>query len=622
MDGARCASIVKSHHAGVTMRPPVLRHAFLFALALASCTDQITEPRLKSIAGPRAVTVTAVNGKIAFSRFANSYNDIWVMNADGTGQTNITNTPSAHEAGASLSPDGQRVAFQLLAATADIYVVNVDGTGATNLTANAEAVNDYNPSWSPAGDKIAFISTRDGAEEVYVMNADGTNQTRVTTTGGYSRPTWSPDGSKIVFFQRYEQEIYSINADGTSLTRLTNNSVDDRDPAWSPDGSKIAFARNTGTDFEIFTMNPDGTGAASLTAALAGSREPSWSPDGTRIAFVRNDAEIYVMNADGTGETNIGNTPAGEISYWPSWGGVPEAPDPDIDNDGIYNTVDTSPITVSTGFSDVGSGGATSGTIVSIPTNAAVMIDDAAGPDGVRVTVTATGIVANGARVNIALDGKNGQFKLAVPGTYVLTDPVSSTNIAVESDGPAEVQLTLNGSLILISVADGASATINETTNGSGVLTDVTVSDVTGNSGDVTVNGATVEPGSPPVPLAAMSAKLTVRRGALTLTGTWTPGGASAVDLATQDITLEVGPYSFVKIGGLTKSKTGAYTFSGTLPSEPTVQLSLELKQSKTGGPWTIKATASPVSGFANPVAVSLQIGDVFGSAQVTATLR
>jgi hypothetical protein len=85
---------------------------------------------------------------------------------------------------------------------------------------------------------------------------------------------------------------------------------------------------------------------------------------------------------------------------------------------------------------------------------------------------------------------------------------------------------------------------------------------------------------------------------------------------------LEAGSYSFVKEGGLTRNKSGAYTFSGTLPSAPGVQFTLELKPPKTGAIWTVKATANPVSGFVNPVTVSLQIGDVAGGAQVTATLR
>jgi hypothetical protein len=206
----------------------------------------------------------------------------------------------------------------------------------------------------------------------------------------------------------------------------------------------------------------------------------------------------------------------------------------------------------------------------------------------------------------------------------VITDPVASTIVAVEAAGPAEVELTLNGSLIRVSVADGASATVNETTNSSGVLTDVTVSDVTGDPGDVTMNGAPVEPGTPPVSPAALGdTKLTVNRGKLTMTGTFTTAAGVGVDPGTSDVTFQAVAYSFVKTGGLgAKTNRGAYKFDCVLPCAPGVTFSLELKQARAGGPWTVKASASTVTGFVNPVTVSLRIGNFLGGQQVTATLR
>src|SRR3989337_2066479 len=129
-----------------------------------------------------------------------------------------------------------------LPSTREIYVMNADGTGQTRLTFNP--ASDINPSWSHDGTKIAFESTRDGNDQIYVMNADGTGQTNISnnlTNDG--SPSWSPDGIKIVFVSTRDgnNEIYVMNADGTSQTRITTNPAQDVYPSWSPDGTKIVF---------------------------------------------------------------------------------------------------------------------------------------------------------------------------------------------------------------------------------------------------------------------------------------------------------------------------------------------------------------------------------------------
>jgi TolB protein len=85
------------------------------------------------------------------------------------------------------SPDGTRIAFtgwdtNLDAATAEVFVMNADGTGRTQLTQNT--FEDSYPAWSPDGQRLAFQSARDGNLEIYVMNADGTGVTRVTNAPG------------------------------------------------------------------------------------------------------------------------------------------------------------------------------------------------------------------------------------------------------------------------------------------------------------------------------------------------------------------------------------------------------------------------------------------------------
>ena len=260
--------------------------------------------------------------RIAFASTGDGDWEIYVMNADGTGQTRLT-VNTADDFSPAWSPDGGKIAFVYgRDGNFDIYVMNADGSGQTPLTNNP--ADEFDPDWSPDGIKIAFFSLRDdGDEEVYVMTADGTGQTRLTNLAGGDRgPTWSPDGSKIGFhsFRVSDWEIYVMNADGTGQTNLTNNSVHDEHPAWSPDGGKIAFVSLRDSNWDVYVMNADGTGQTRLTTSIADENAPRWSPDSNKIAFQTlrdGNYEIYVMNVDGTGQTNLTNNPSHDIT--PDW---------------------------------------------------------------------------------------------------------------------------------------------------------------------------------------------------------------------------------------------------------------------------------------------------------------
>jgi hypothetical protein len=162
----------------------------------------------------------------------------------------------------------------------EVYVMNADGCAQVNLTNNA-AANDSLPVWSPDGQTLAFASDRDGNAEVYVMNADGSAQTNLTNHPAFdSEPAWSPDGTKLAFESERDgnREIYVMNANGSGLTNLTNHPADDGEPAWSPDGMKLVFTSNRNGDFEVYVMNADGSGQTNLTNHPAFDSEPEWQP--------------------------------------------------------------------------------------------------------------------------------------------------------------------------------------------------------------------------------------------------------------------------------------------------------------------------------------------------------
>ncbi len=168
--------------------------------------------------------------------------NIWVMNADGSGQTRLTES-GGFDKEPSWSPDGTQIVFasdrESDSMITDIYVMNADGSGQTRLTESGGS--DYQPSWSPDGTQLIFASDRESdsyIDDIWVMDADGSNQTRLTESGGYDyQPSWSPDGTQIVFASDresdfYIEDIYVMNADGSDQTRVTESGG--YVPFWSP----------------------------------------------------------------------------------------------------------------------------------------------------------------------------------------------------------------------------------------------------------------------------------------------------------------------------------------------------------------------------------------------------
>ena len=290
--------------------------------AYRSTTDYTLDVRSLSSASNIATNLTQNAGddwspvwspdgqRLAFASSRDGNTEVYVMDADGTNPTNLTQNADTDGWNIVWSPDGQRLAFTSERdGNTEVYVMDADGTDPTNLTQSAG--DDWAPVWSPDGQHIAFTSNRDGNTEVYVMDADGSDPTNLTQSAGDDWvPVWSPDGQRLAFASNRDgnTEVYVMDADGTDLTNLTQDAGIDGNPVWSSDGQRIVFESNRDGNTEVYVMDADGTDPTSLTYHFSGEWSPVWSPDGQRLVFLSNrdgNTEVYVMDADGSNSTNL-----------------------------------------------------------------------------------------------------------------------------------------------------------------------------------------------------------------------------------------------------------------------------------------------------------------------------
>lgn len=225
-----------------------------------------------------------------------------------------------------LSPDGLRAAGDFPTGSLyteecasdanDIYVMNADGSHITNIT-NTPAISEEGPVWSPDSDLLAFTSWTSagqtcGGSRLEIMKADGSGRRLLADfpVAGVWNPQWSPDGNRLFFNVGYSS-IYAINVDGSGLKQILEFPYQ-YIFRWllSPAADRLAVVVETKTDggvglgdVTLFVATSDGTDLRE--AGRGGSSHLSWSADSSRLAFVGCEGDpcqgaLFVVNADGS----------------------------------------------------------------------------------------------------------------------------------------------------------------------------------------------------------------------------------------------------------------------------------------------------------------------------------
>jgi hypothetical protein len=288
-----------------------------------------------------------VNGEVFYEQHVEGTpeTDVFSIGPTGGGALDLTAANGFSEERPAASGDGRHVAFQSYRDEGwNVFSMNADGSGQVDLTNTKEPVINFEPAWSPDGSKVVFMrqGLTPGEQDIWVVNSNGTDPVDLTQSPGVNEtsPEFSPDGTKIVYVSsgpdaccgaHYNNDIWVMDANGSNQVPLTTTDQPTQNvaPTWSPDGLEIAYSTNStpsAADDGVHVMDANGTNQHRLLPE--GSPVPTnvlaWSPDGAKIAYEGGNAEgLYTMSADGTESLPLVE---GIFEPYPSWAAALSTP--------------------------------------------------------------------------------------------------------------------------------------------------------------------------------------------------------------------------------------------------------------------------------------------------------
>jgi len=222
--------------------------------------------------------------RFAYMEFWAGHGQLFVQDMATGKRAPVVTTGAALDFTPAFSPDGKTLAFsRAIEEGTDVYTVNLKDNCCLQRLTVGRFSDNLSPTYSPDGQRIAFVSTRAGLPQIYVMAADGTDQQLFApfdygVTGSSNAPEWSPDGQSVAFHRDVAGtlQVFVLDVRTRTVRQLTSVGRNE-DPTWAPDSRHLCFVSDRSGYRQLWMIDLE-TGRIRPLLQQSGARLPAWSP--------------------------------------------------------------------------------------------------------------------------------------------------------------------------------------------------------------------------------------------------------------------------------------------------------------------------------------------------------
>jgi TolB protein len=222
--------------------------------------------------------------RFAYMEFWAGHGQLFVQDMVTEKRAPVVTTGAALDFTPAFSPDGKTLAFsRAIEEGTDVYTVNLKDNCCLQRLTVGRFSDNLSPTYSPDGQRIAFVSTRAGLPQIYVMAADGTDQQLFApfdygVTGSSNAPEWSPDGQSVAFHRDVAGtlQVFVLDVRTRTVRQLTSVGRNE-DPTWAPDSRHLCFVSDRSGYRQLWIIDLE-TGRIRPLLQQSGARLPAWSP--------------------------------------------------------------------------------------------------------------------------------------------------------------------------------------------------------------------------------------------------------------------------------------------------------------------------------------------------------